>query len=289
MPPASRPSWSACAAEAPRSYAFPMAVALHQITAAIYLAASILSGVAGSLPDRRLQRGALGALALGAIVHGLAFSQLHTAQPTPPINDPAAAVSFMAWVGTLAFLILIVALRLRLEGLTVLVAPISFVAVFTATLGLPSPASPSFGGSGSWPHFHVLMSSAGLSLLGLAAMSGALFLAEHRRLKSKRSMAKRFPMPSLEALDRTNAVSLALGFLLLTLGVVTGMLWVRSVTGHWWQANVHQALAIAAWAIYALLAGARFASNQGARQAAASAVAGFAFLFFAVIGVEIFA
>ena len=42
------------------------------------------------------------------------------------------------------------------------------------------------------------------------------------------------------------------------------------------------------WGIYAGLVGARFAAHQGARQAAASAVAGFAFLFFAVVGVGMF-
>ena len=49
------------------------------------------------------------------------------------------------------------------------------------------------------------------------------------------------------------------------------------------------AWAVVAWAIYAGLVLARFAGRQGARQAAASAVAGFAFLLFAVVGVELLA
>ena len=48
-------------------------------------------------------------------------------------------------------------------------------------------------------------------------------------------------------------------------------------------------MSVVAWVVYALLAAARFGSHQGARQSAASAVAGFAFLFLAVIGVELLA
>ena len=137
-----------------------------------------------------------------------------------PLTDLPAAISFMAWVGTVFFLLL--QLRVRLPGLAALIGPISCLAVFYASVRRASPAPPSFGGSGSWPHFHVLLSSAGLAMLGLAALAGALFLTEHRRLKSRRAIPRRLRLPSLEALDRTNAVALSLGFPLLSLGVVTG-------------------------------------------------------------------
>lgn len=264
-----------------------MVVALHQITAVIYLGAGLVSGAALVLSAPRLQRGAVLLLVLGVVVHGLAFSQLHTAEPPPPLTDLPAVMSFMAWVGTIAYLLLL--LRTRLGGLVVLIGPISCVAVFFAALRLPVSETASAGGDGSWSHFHVLLSSAGLAVLGLGALAGALFLAEHRRLKSRRPGWMRIPLPSLEALDRTNAVALATGFLLLTLGVLCGMLWVERVSGRLWTGTPHQMLSVLAWALYAGLAAMRFGSHQGARQAAASAVAGFGFLFFAVIGMELLA
>ena len=50
----------------------------------------------------------------------------------------------------------------------------------------------------------VLLGSAGIALLSLSGLAGMIFLAEHRRLKAKRPVARRFPLPSLEALDRVN-------------------------------------------------------------------------------------
>ncbi len=262
-----------------------MVVALEQLTSAVYLGAGLVSGAALALAAPRLQRAAVALLAIGVLAHGVGFSLLHGAEPPPPLTDLPTAISFMAWVGTLFFLLLL--LRARLQGLIVVIGPVSFLAVFAAA-GRGAVAAPSdFGGGGSWPHFHVLLSSAGLSMLGLAALAGGLFLAEHRRLKTRRPLPARLPLPSLEALDRTNAVALAVGFPLLTLGVVTGMIWVYTVSGRLWLATPHQLLSVVAWAVYAWLAAARFGSNQGARQAAASAVLGFAFLFTAVIGLEL--
>ena len=77
------------------------------------------------------------------------------------------------------------------------------------------------------------------------------------------------------------------GLPLLTLGVGTGSAWRHSVSGGAWSGSDHETWTIVAWGIYAGLAVARVAGRQGARQAAASAVAGFAFLLFAVIGVEL--
>ena len=89
---------------------------------------------------------------------------------------------------------------------------------------------------------------AGLAALGLSGLAGVLFLAEHRRLKRKRRIDLRFALPSLEALDRVNRLSLAVGFPLLTLGVVTGMLWVDAVQGSLWSGTHHQAWSVIAWA-----------------------------------------
>jgi ABC-type transport system involved in cytochrome c biogenesis permease subunit len=134
----------------------------------------------------------------------------------------------------------------------------------------------------------VLLASSGLSLLGLAALAGLLFLAEHRRLKAKRPAHARFPLPSLEALDRANVAALTVGFPLLTLGVITGALWSQTARGQLWGATPHEISSLVAWVVYAVLVTVRFGSDQGSRQAAVSAVGGFALLFLAVIGVELF-
>jgi ABC-type uncharacterized transport system permease subunit len=262
-----------------------VAVQLLQWTAAFYLSAGLVAGVGLALETRRFERVSIGLLALGALLHGISFSLLHKLVPPPPLTDIAAATSYMAWVGTLSYLLLLS--RTRLQRLMVLVAPASFLGAFLAAIRLPAAAPAPVSATGSWPHAHVLLASAGLSLLGLAALAGAMFLVEHRRLKSKRPLHVRMPLPSLEALDRVNAVALSVGFPLLTLGVLTGMMWLQTAFGTMWTGSAHETWCVVAWAVYGLLVAARFVAQQGSRQAAASAVGGFALLFFSVVGMEL--
>jgi len=262
---------------------FRVTVQVLQWTAAVYLVAGLTAGLGLALETRRLERASVALLALGALLHGASFALLHFADNPPPLTDLRSACSFMAWIGTVFYLILLK--RSRLQRLVVLVAPAAFLGSFLAALRAPQGAAPE-AATGSWPHAHVLLASAGLSLLGLAGLAGSIFLIEHARLKSKAPLDRAFPLPSLEALDRVNAVTLAVGFLLLTMGVITGMIWLQTATGRPWSGSAHESWTLVAWVIYVALVIARFGVKQGSRQAAASAVAGFAFLLFAVVGLE---
>lgn len=264
-----------------------MVATLQHVTAALYLLAG-LAAVGGFTWARpRLARAAVGVLAAGAVAHGVSFALLHTLEPTPPLTHLPTALSFMAWAGTVGFLVL--AWRARLAGLVALVAPMAFLGVVAAVWGGPAAAPRVPLGAGSLPHAHVLLASAGLALLGLAGLAGLLFLAEHRRLKRKQPLAGGSAWPSLEALDRAGAFAVALGFPLLTLGVLTGALWLRSATGTLYSGSPHETFCLVAWAIYGVLAALRFGAAQPARRCAISAVAGFACLGFAVVGVELLA
>jgi ABC-type transport system involved in cytochrome c biogenesis permease subunit len=261
-------------------------VPLHQLTAALYLIAGIVAALAAAVPLPRLGRVAVRLLVLAVVIHLVAFAALHGAEPPASLTDLPVAVSFMAWMAALSFLMLL--RRAQITRLVVVIAPVAFLGAFYTALSLPSSAPPPAAGGGSWPHAHVLLGSAGLSLLGLAALASLLFLTEHRRLKAKRPARPRLPLPSLEALDRANVAALTVGFPLLTLSVITGALWEQTASGQLWAATAHQTWSLIAWAVYAVLVAVRFGANQGSRQAAVSTVGGFTFLFFAVIGVELF-
>jgi ABC-type transport system involved in cytochrome c biogenesis permease subunit len=252
-------------------------VNLHVLTEAIYLAAAVLGTLALALGQPRLSRAAVGVLAVGALVHAAAFFQLHAFQVPPRLSGLPGAVSLAAWLGTLFFLGLV--RRARLHGLVALVAPAAFLGTFLGSFKVPG-AEP----APIWAQAHVLLASAGFALLGVAGAAGLLFLAQHRALKRKQGPKGRVALPPLEALDRVNALAVSLGFLFLSLGLMTGVLWTLEVEGRWWPRSPHASAALVAWAIYAILVGSRWLARQGAIRSAQSAVAGFAILVFAVVG-----
>lgn len=258
-------------------------VEFHQLAAAIYLAAGLGALVGVVLPSPRMSRGAAWGLAIGALVQVAAFATLHRAENPQPITGLPAAIELSAWMSVIFLLGLM--WRFRLPGLAAGVGPVAFLAVFGASLGFDGVEESALDGGGAWPHVHVLLASAGIGLLGLAGLAGGFFLAEHRRLKSKRPIASKLSLPSLEALDRVNVVATILGFVLLSLGMVTGMFWLLDDSGEIWRGTSHETWMAIAWAIYAGLVSARYLGGQGPRQAAASAMAGFVFLLFGVVGV----
>jgi ABC-type transport system involved in cytochrome c biogenesis permease subunit len=262
-------------------------VEFHQIAAALYLAAGVGALLGVVVGSDRMERGAALGLGLGAAVQGVAFAALHWLENAPSISELPIAVALTAWMGVLGLLALM--WRLRVPALTAVIGPVAFLAAFVAALEIVDRPASDLASSGPWPHVHILLGSAGLGLLGLAGVAGAFFLAEHRRLKAKRRIGGRGVLPSLEALDRVNAISLAAGFPLLTLGLMTGVLWLQAAEGVLFEGSSHEVWMLIAWGIYAGLSLARFVGHQGARQAAASAVAGFLFLVFAVVGIGVLA
>lgn len=262
-------------------------VEFQQLAAAIYLAAGIGALVGVVLPAPRMSRGAVWGLVLGAAVQTAAFATLHRVADSPPITSLSVVLASSAWM-TVVFAVLL-SLKVRLPGLAAVVGPLAFLGVFVASLGWKAGGGVPIDVSetGTWPHIHVLLASGGIALLGIAGLAGLFFLLEHRRLKAKPPVAASIPLPSLEALDRVNVVTTAVGFALLTLGILTGMIWLHETRGTAWMGTTHEAWMVISWTIYAGLVAARYAGRQGARQAAASALAGFAFLLFGVMGVGV--
>lgn len=254
---------------------------LQQIAAALYLAAGVGALLGLALPAPRTLIGARYGLIAGALVQGAAFATLHRLENAPALTNLGLAVAVMTWLALVFGLLL--AARIKLPGFVPALAFVAFLGAFAANLARDAEGASE--ASGSIPHAHVLLASAGLAALGLAGLAGLFFLIEHRSLKRRVGLTRRIALPSLEALDRVNRVALSVGFALLTLGVVTGVFWNEARSGRALAGGLHETWTVVAWLIYLGLVALRFAGHQGARQAAASALAGFAFLVFAVVGV----
>jgi len=260
---------------------------LHTWTALTYLAATAVAAVAMAGQMHRGVDAGVGLLGFGAALHVVAIWRLHSMDPVPRLTDLPFAVSLMGLLAVTFYLGLLFFVRGR--GLVVAVAPLAFLGEIFASFGLDSVSDAADAAHPVWSHLHVLLASAGLAVLGLAGASGLLYLVRDRQLKAKRRTVPHSELPSLEALDRMNAIALALGFLLLTAGLGTGILWINARTGGFWPGGWHASATLVAWVTYASIVAVRFGHPRSARSAAAGAAAAFAILVVAVIGAQVFA
>jgi ABC-type transport system involved in cytochrome c biogenesis permease subunit len=95
-------------------------------------------------------------------------------------------------------------------------------------------------------------------------------------------------LPSLTDLDRINQVSLLWGFPLLTLGIMAGSIWARTVWGSLWQWDPKQVWTLTAWIFYALILHQRIAIGWKGRRAALFSLLAFGILVASFVVVNLF-
>src|SRR5439155_329836 len=84
---------------------------------------------------------------------------------------------------------------------------------------------------------HVVLATLGDAVFALAFSASLLYLVQERRLKTHRGRGLLRHLPSLETLDRVNYACLVWGLILLTLGIVSGIMWAHEVWGRSWSTD----------------------------------------------------
>ncbi len=162
--------------------------------------------------------------------------------------------------------------RARIDALGLLVAPLGLIILlgtfFIGTSQQSQKLPASFIG------LHVLASLAGFAMFLLAGGAAVLYLVQEKRLKSKRMLEG--GLPALDSLDRAVHRFLILGFPLLTLAVVSGTVWTKSVAQGTPQEVLRHMLSYATWIVFATVLGLRVVGGWRGRRAAYGTVAGFA-------------
>lgn len=128
----------------------------------------------------------------------------------------------------------------------------------------------------------------GSLFIALAAVGGVLYLIAQRRIATKQTKAASQRLPSLESSEKLIIRSSAIGFVLLTLGLVTGVVIITTnettALGDGWWYSPKVLLAVTVWAIYALVTNVRHTTFFRGSRAAWLAICGLVLLL-AVFGV----
>jgi ABC-type uncharacterized transport system permease subunit len=258
-----------------------MTLLAHALATALYLFAAFLGWAHRN--ERGGFRGVSFVIAFAVLIHALGFYGLHLQTPPVPLSSFPAALSLIGWLLALAWLAAIRRLPAREAGPWVGLLAAAFTLTAELGLQLSAPEASSVAEPVAWSHAHVLLGTSGFALLALSSMAGFGYLAKERALKQRRGFA--LSLPALESLDRGEHLTLALGFVLLTLGVATGFAWgVRQGLDPWTR---HTFFLLIAWGLYLIPVGARIVRQQQGAWPARGVVWSFAFLAFSYIGIRL--
>lgn len=146
-----------------------------------------------------------------------------------------------------------------------------------------------------WATIHGLALLLGTVVVSLGFAAGVMYLVQDRRLRAKRGLSGRLRLPSLEWLDRVNGRALVVSVLLLSLGVLSGI--VLNQINHrrdataafpWTDPVVWTSLVLLAWLVAVSMFGAVYKPARNGRKVAYLTLASFAFLLM-VLAVLLFA
>lgn len=256
---------------------------------AAYTIAAIHS-ILAFVNKRNAERVSLYALAAGFAMHTAALILDWAQDNHYPLYSLRETLSFLAW--TLAATYGLMLYRYRtLVALGTFTLPLVAVLTFAATAGHDAKLNSSgaiAGENASWlfPVHTTLLLFAYASFFVVFAAS-IMYLWQERELKLKTFSSIFHRLPSLSAVNDIATSAAGIGWTLLTLGILTGMLWSSSRDGHLWHNDPKEIFALLTWLLYLALIHYRLSASWRGRKAAWLGVAGFALVLCTFFGARL--
>jgi cytochrome c-type biogenesis protein CcsB len=114
---------------------------------------------------------------------------------------------------------------------------------------------------------------------------GIVFFARKMSADSKARLLDRFPEPKI--LDELGYQLILLGFLFLSVGIITGAVWANSAWGRYWGWDPKETWSLITWFVYATLLHARMMRGWRGKRTAILSIGGFAAVIFTYFGVNL--
>jgi ABC-type uncharacterized transport system permease subunit len=190
------------------------------------------------------------------------------------------AISVIIWLTVLIYWV--GGFFYRLEGLQVFIAAAGAILVW-APLVLPS-VHPLSHTDAPFFRLHILIAMLAYSLFTIASLQALMMAVLERRLHGGKLPAFLESLPPLLTMERMLFKLIALGFVLLTLTLASGMLFSKELFGKPFRVDHKFVVGIASWCIFAALLAGRYIYGWRGRVALRWTIGGFLVLILAYVG-----
>ena len=227
--------------------------------------------------------------ALGFIAHTASLSVDWFELGHFPIVNLKEVCSFIAWAIIAYYLIIIP--RQKARALPIILLSCAFLLTLSSLLLPDEQLSNSLASAISASAFtqiifplHVTLLIFSYAAFIVTVAGGVMYLIQERELKAKRFGAAFKWLPALNTCDEISHRALTIGFMLLTLGMVTGMFWSGQRDGRFWHNDPKEVLALITWIVYLMILHYRLTAGWRGRRVAWLAIGGFVAVLLTFIG-----
>jgi len=205
-----------------------------------------------------------------------------------PLANLYESMVFFSWAIILIYLL--IEWRMKSRSIGVFVVPPAFLAMAYVSIapGISSRIEPLIPAlQSNWLTTHVLTCFLGYAAFTMAFCCGVIYLLQSIAGKDQQNQAGFFGrLPALETLDALIYQSAALGFVFLTIGIMTGSIWAHYAWGSYWSWDPKETWSLITWLIYAIMLHSRYMRGWRGKRMAALALIGFACVLFTYLGVN---
>jgi cytochrome c-type biogenesis protein CcsB len=203
-----------------------------------------------------------------------------------PLANFYESLVFFSWAILLLYLLMEVKTRNRSLGTFVL--PVAFLALGFASIapGVSDHIQPLVPAlQSNWLTIHVLTCFLGYAAFACAFGLGGMFLMKGSPEAVNVGSFRRL-IPATDLLEELIYQAVCLGFILLTLGIMTGSVWAHYAWGTYWSWDPKETWSLITWIVYAVMLHARSVRGWRGRRMAWLALCGFASVLFTYLGVN---
>jgi cytochrome c-type biogenesis protein CcsB len=189
---------------------------------------------------------------------------------------------------TIILLYLIVEWRTKNRTLGTFITPLASLAMAYASFS-PNissriqPLVPAL--KSNWLITHVITCFFGYAAFGLSFGLSVMYLMKRLDHDDKPGIFLRL-IPGKAILDDLNYQMVVIGFLMLTLGIITGSVWAHSAWGSYWSWDPKETWSLITWLIYAAVLHSRLVRGWRGKKIAILCMVGFSCVLFTYFGVN---
>jgi len=209
-----------------------------------------------------------------------------------PLANLYESMILFAWM--IMLLHLVIEWKSANRGLGVFVVPMAFLAMAYASLapGVNNRIQPLIPAlQSNWLTSHVATCFMGYAAFAFAFGCGLIYFLKMMDGmdgggKAEKSNGFLKLLPPLETLDIMIYQSVAMGFVFLTIGIMTGSIWAHYAWGSYWSWDPKETWSLITWIIYAIMLHVQYIRGWRGKRMAVMTVVGFASVLFTYLGVN---
>ena len=204
-----------------------------------------------------------------------------------PLTNLYESLVFYAW--TIAIVYLLIERKFKIKTAGAFVTPFPFIIMAYASLN-PNEIQPLVPAlQSNWLISHVVTCFVGYAAFAVSFGVSFLYLfkvnAENRPARKGERVLDYLPASDL--LDEVGYKTIAIGFPLLTIGIITGAFWANVAWGTYWSWDPKETWSLIVWLIYAAYLHARITKGWRGKKAAVLSIVGFSATIFCYLGVNL--